>query len=263
MSSPMACDVYVQFFNGMPATRNLYDCHIGFRARGHRIIPFEAFDEGPEQSPTLKAITREDILCAGIPIFRKVMAHLGVAYKPLETYPVELRPFMGRSVRETTLREVQREYGITTRPFFIKPIAQKLFTGFTVTDRRDMLKVVHIEPETPVYVTPVVEFMSESRVYINRANVYGYHGGVIGVHTYEGNPMIFPDPKAITRMINAYPFGPVAYALDVGVVRIGGKRKTVLVEVNDATSLGNYGLPSPTYADMLECRWRQIVGHPS
>lgn len=261
MSNSMASDVYVQFFNGMPATRNLYDCHIGFRARGHRIIPFEAFDQGPEQSPTLKAITRDDILCAGIPIFRKVMTYLGIPYSPLETYPVELRPFMGRSVREATLGEIQREYNANTRPFFIKPVTQKLFTGFTVTDRRDMLKVVHVEPETPVYVTPVVDFLSECRVYINRANVYSYNG-IIGSHNYEGNPMIFPDPKTVARMINAYPFGPVAYALDVGVVKVNGKRKTVLVEVNDATSLGNYGLPSPTYADMLECRWRQIVGQP-
>ena len=51
-----------------------------------------------------------------------------------------------------------------------------------------------------------------------------------------------------------------AYALDVGVVRVGVALRTVLVEVNDGFALGLYpGCPSSWYAEMQVARWREMV----
>jgi hypothetical protein len=48
---------------------------------------------------------------------------------------------------------------------------------------------------------------------------------------------------------------PVSGSIDVGVTKDG---KTVLVEVNDSYSLGNYGIGSILYARMIEERWREL-----
>lgn len=257
----MANDVYVQYYNGIPATRNLFDCNIGFRARGHRIIPFEAFTEGPQESEILRNITREDILCAGIPIFRKTLAFLGIEYTGVDTYPAELRSFMGRTVHRTTFGQVRDIYSPESKPFFVKPVKQKLFTGFVVNGPMDMLKAIHVDDNEPVWVGDVVGFASEYRVYVNAGKRTYYPDGILACSNYEGNPLVFPDPATITKIVSTYnKTSPIAYAVDVGVVRRGKKLHTVVIEVNDATSLGNYGVPSPIYAEMLETRWREIVG---
>lgn len=253
----MARDVYVQYYEGVPATRNLYDCFVGFKSRGHRIIPFESFKGGPEEVPNLRSITRKDILCAGIPVFRKVCEYLQVPYTPLGTYPSEVQPFLGRTVTKTTMGSVRDTYTTETKPFFLKPDNQKVFTGLVVTTAMDLLRAVHVEDNEPVWVSGVVDFVSEYRVYVNKTNKYS-PDGIQGVGHYNGNPLVFPDPKTIRKIVNTYnKVSPVAYALDVGVA--SRKGETLVVEVNDATSLGNYGIPSPVYAQMLECRWDEIL----
>lgn len=256
----MASDVYVQFYDGIPATRNLYDSFIGFRARGHRVIPFEAFTNGPEESQILKNITRDDVVCCGIPIFRKVMKFLGVAYESIDTYPQALQEFFGRKITRTTLGAVRSTYTRESPSFFMKPVDQKLFTGLVIDSGRAMLRTVDYDDDTPVFVSDVVSFLSEHRVYVNQTNHWNQHG-ILGCRNYEGHPLIFPDRETVENIVSAFnENGPIAYAVDVGVIRRGDELKTVVVEVNDATCLGNYGLPSPLYAEMLEARYREIVG---
>jgi hypothetical protein len=54
---------------------------------------------------------------------------------------------------------------------------------------------------------------------------------------------------------------PVAYALDFGLTKKNNIYQDILVEVNDGTSLGNYGLDSIHYAEMLVARWFEIVAN--
>lgn len=49
---------------------------------------------------------------------------------------------------------------------------------------------------------------------------------------------------------------PVTYALDFGVTDEG---QTLLVEFNDFTSLGSYGLDPKLYASLITERWMELT----
>ncbi len=82
-------------------------------------------------------------------------------------------------------------------------------------------------------------------------------GKVINVASYKGNPLVFPDPQVVADAINAFQAAPVGYAMDWAV---DGSGRTILVEVNDGFSLGNYGVPGHLYTALIECRWRELMG---
>ena len=49
---------------------------------------------------------------------------------------------------------------------------------------------------------------------------------------------------------------PAGYGIDFGITDDG---KTLLVEVNDGHSLGNYNLRPVEYAKLLEARWDELA----
>lgn len=49
---------------------------------------------------------------------------------------------------------------------------------------------------------------------------------------------------------------PKAYGIDFGVLDTG---ETVLIEVNEGYSLGNYGLDDKDYTELIETRWNEII----
>ena len=61
------------------------------------------------------------------------------------------------------------------------------------------------------------------------------------------------------EIIKNYNNSPVAYGIDIG---IDNANNSFVVEVNDATSLGNYGLDSIRYSEMLIARWFELVTAP-
>lgn len=261
----MIPDVYIQCIDGIPATRNIYDCYIGFKIRGHRIIKFEPrsidLTESLESNEILKQITKKDILCAGIPVFRKVKEYLGIQSEELETYPTALELFLGRKITKTTLSELKDQFEIgNIGQIFLKPQKQKLFTGFVAKKRTDFLRIVGVDDSTIIYTSDIVNFISEYRVYVNQKNYFA-DDGIIGCALYHGDALVFPDPKKIKEIVQHFNKNgaPVAYALDVGVCVKHRKYQTLVVEVNDSTCLGNYGIPSTLYAQMIEARWEQIT----
>jgi ATP-grasp domain, R2K clade family 2 len=56
--------------------------------------------------------------------------------------------------------------------------------------------------------------------------------------------------------IAAYTDSPAAYAIDFGIVADG---RTLLVETNEAYSLGCYGLPELRYSSLIERRWQELL----
>jgi hypothetical protein len=259
---------YIQYFRGIPTTRNQYDLQLGLELRGYQIIPveidvtnFSEFD--PQTHPILKDFKREDILCSGIPVFRRVIKMLGIQYKEQETYPKVLTKFYGRTFKESTLGEVySRICSNNWSPTFVKPKKQqKLFTGFVAASGMDFLKVAALDEATEIYTSEPVQMISEYRVYVNRENLYASNG-IIGCHYYRGNPLIFPNKERVEEIINFFNLNgaPKAYGLDVAVIS-GSKRSkqnTIVVEVNGALQLGNYGMAPALYAEMLETAWKEF-----
>lgn len=81
----------------------------------------------------------------------------------------------------------------------------------------------------------------------------------MGLRQYKGDPLLFPDPAVIRAIIDAYRAPFVAHSVNVGIDAQG---RMLLVEMNDAYALGDYGLPSVTYAQMIEARWDEMCGAP-
>ena len=104
--------------------------------------------------------------------------------------------------------------------------------------------------DAEVYVSDIIDIVSEFRVYV-------VLGEIIAVKHYKKAWEKVPDKAFIENAIKQYATSPIAYGIDFAVIDSG---ETVVLEVNDACNLGNYGLDSTLYGEMIVSRWLEIVG---
>ena len=134
---------------------------------------------------------------------------------------------------------------------FIKPRGlSKKFTGRVVETLSDLRGTADQEYNVPIWVSEVVPFVREWRVFVR-------YGKVLDVRPYKGKWQLHYDDTVIERAVAAFTDAPCGYAMDFGVTAGG---KTLLVEVNDGYSLGAYGLFFVDYAKLLSARWAELTG---
>ena len=228
-----------------------------FRRRGYEVAPFTFADLGAGRlDADLLRRPGETVVWGPIGAVAGALDRAGRPRPPLLDFPAELAAFLGRRVRAGRLGEVRASDaagGPARWPVHVKPRTRhKLFPGVAVRAFRDLLPVAHLPADEPVWVQECIELRSEWRAIVLR-------GEVVHVAHYGGDPLAFPDPAAVAAGAAAFGSAPVAYGADWGVTAAG---KTVLVEVNDGYSLGNYGCPGHLYTAALECRWRELNGLP-
>lgn len=230
---------YVRYREDLPDGHNLCAAADGFSRLGVQIVPFYGFGDVEKMDD----LGPEAIVCGFICDVNEAMDRMGRPRPELEDYPKELFPFMDRSFKRTTLGEVKSHPGVEV---FVKPVQQKLFTG-RIWDNTHETRIVlaPYHDDTPVYVSGLVKFVSEYRSFINCREI-------LDVRRYRGDWSVAPDRKVVEAAVAECPPSPVAFALDWGVTDDG---RTLLVERNDATALGHYGLRPELYAQMMEARW--------
>ena len=234
---------------------NCYEAWEGFYKMGYDVGFFS--HSGDELSlPFDWELDRDTIVYGSIQSTRLALKKLGVEQPHALDYPGELTEFLGRKLERTTMGEFKRrldEYDFG-QPYFVKPVEHKLFSGVVVKNFADLIRIAHVPDDTEVWMSNFVNIKSEWRIFVLR-------GQVAGFKHYNGNAWMLPSKFQVERMIGAYKSAPVAYSLDVGVVAEGtAGNSTCLVEVNDAFALGAYGLPSIKYCQMIEARWKELVG---
>jgi hypothetical protein len=243
-------NAFVKTTKGNFPNQNFYLAWKGFDEMCYEVIKFE--EEDLENPSFWMSCSRSTPLFAGVTVFDKVLKKLGVNYKKIDTYPLILQPFMDRTVEKTTVGEFRKiwDKDEDVRPrLFMKPVEQKKFNGAVMNSILDWMPLATVPDDTEVYITQPVEFISEFRVYIQDQEILS------GKH-YAGDWTKIVDNGIVKEAIKTFkPQAPCAYALDFGVTDSG---KTTLIEFNDATSLGNYGLDSIHYAEMLASRWMEI-----
>lgn len=195
------------------------------------------------------------VLFGGVGTVRKAVERAKRPPPPNLDLPLSVRPWAKRKVWETTLGEIRRivdtEPG--NLPVHIKPRDhQKLFTGTVISAFRDLIPSAHVDRDVPVLAQEVVSLESEWRASVLRREV-------VHVGHYKGDPLRFPDPSVVREACAAFVDQPIACSMDWGVTTDG---ETVLIEVNDGFSLGNYGVAGGIYSAMIEARWRQLMGLP-
>lgn len=239
--------VYLQREGGEFSNINYLTAWLGFKEFGYE-TEFFCWDQIGQLN-----LARETIVTGGIPAVVKCLERLGFSVPDLPSIPPELAEYAGRRCHFATLGEVrERISNEEASPVFVKPIPRdrKLFNGTVVRRFRDLLPTAALPPETPVWCSDLVQFVSEYRVFVHQREV-------IGCKHYKGDFRVFPNFGVVDSAVAAFSTQPAAYGIDFGVTTSG---ETLLVEVNDGYALGCYGLGETRYARMIETRWRELVG---
>lgn len=241
---------------GEPRHAQMLAVNDAFWERGYEIVPFTQADlaEG-RLDADLHAEPERTLVVGAVGIVRKALVRCGRPEPPNLDFPAEIRPWTGRRIFETTfgrIRELVRAES-TELPLHVKPRDRhKLFKGTLVAAFRDLIPLVGVPNDEPVWAQEPVEFLSEWRATILR-------GRIVHVGWYKGDPLRFPDPEPLKAALAAFVSRPRGCGMDWGVTRCG---RTLLVEVNDGFALGNYGVPGHAYTAMIETRWRELRGLP-
>lgn len=235
--------VYIRYKEDLPESEMMFSALEGFYLRGVEHAPFYGFGD------------IQDLVDLGPDV--GVVGYVGDVWRALRKlgkpkpepvdYPDELEPWLGRTLERAVLGDVRNQ---TNAGVFVKPVNHKVFTGFVLTGSfDDAVRLAPYPPDEPVWLSPVVEFVSEYRVYLLRDEI-------LGCHYYRGDWSAAPSRSEVEAMVEAWGSKPVACTIDVGVDPDG---RTLLVECNDGYSFGNYGMICTKYARMLEARWQEMV----
>jgi hypothetical protein len=132
---------------------------------------------------------------------------------------------------------------------FIKPILTKEFPA-QVVEQMPLITYPEqtIKDFTECWVSEVVNFESEYRLFLNK-------GKLIGCKHYWGDYRISLDWKVVDQALSDIKVQPFGWCLDWGVT---DKGQTILIEANDGYSIGNYGLDGVDYAKLLRDRFLEI-----
>ena len=190
---------------------------------------------------------------------RRAMEVAGIEEPAPMGYPRRLAPWFHRNIQ-------MRRAGVLpglTGPRFVKPVATKLFNGFvhdpdgdatslSAHDLEQACVLTNIAAEEPVWVSEVVEFVSEVRYYVQG-------GHLIGQARYDADGEDnAPEPNMIQVQAAIACAGYTQpYTIDMGVLRSG---QTALVELNQAWAIGLYGtaLSSSAYLGFLREFWESL-----
>lgn len=198
-------------------------------------------------------ITKDDVFCGHVQICQYIWSQLNIKDPCIPNYPEELKEYFGRSIRQMRLkdfRKILQENENFGKTYFVKPIKNKLFTGFTCVTEQELSKL-DCSNNTEVYVSNYINFGAEFRAYI-------YKNKVVDCFRYWGDDWKVTTPsKDIEEMSKKIKINSVFFSLDVGIDSATGK--TLLMEVNDGYALGNYGLAPVDYAKYSSERCLEII----
>lgn len=218
----------------------------GFMEMGFEIVPYRTISEIYDK------VTSDDIVLDGITQCLTIFDKFGM-HPHLEDYPEVLKPFLGRVIWIDTINRINSrpdKWGI-----FVKPIKQKAFTGKVINSPRDLMGCGSCYENYDVYCSEILDIKREWRGFI-------LYDKLIDIRPYTGDYHYQYNPDIIDSVINAFKTWderPSACSIDFAVVQRGNNLSTIVLEVNDAYSLGNYGLRCIDYAKMVSARWSQLL----
>lgn len=246
--------IFILQTNGDFEPADLYQAYRGFKYLGYSIFPFEKADL--YNLP----LTKETIVVGDIKTVRASFDILGVKQPAILSMPPELEEYAYRPIWTSTLGKIREDIEKGS-PIFAKPLEHhKLFTGQVFSTFKDLIPTAHLSGDTRVLCSEPVNMIAEFRGYVHK-------GHLIGLKHYKGDWYEPPQSDTIFKIITEWKDQPIAYSIDIAMVPwIDGKcvedaydRKEVLIEINDAFALGNYGLHYIDYAKMIKDRWFEIV----
>ena len=146
--------------------------------------------------------------------------------------------------------------------FFVKPIQTKRFNGFVFKgfehegydeyDKEQLAKLIEFRLSEEVYISEVVNFIAEWRVYVRNYDILSicrYDDG-------DTEPLI---SMHLIMMKALDVLGNRTVAVDIGLLDNG---EFAVVELNDAWACGKYKeISNADYYRFLRTRWDEIISH--
>lgn len=233
--------VWIEKYNNEIADDYIFSAYLGFYSLGFKINFFNSFEE-IEFKPN-------DIVVSSIQITQKIMNSLNISLPNLYI-PTEVYEFCGRKIWKSTLKEIIDNYKKTKNKVFIKSVNIKEIPSQII----DFLPLITYENQEldyniDCYVSEIVDFVSEWRVFISNYEV-------VGCQNYLGDFKIYPDWNIINSCMKKLKWQPKGWTMDFGITK---DNKTLLIETNDGYSIGNYGLDGRIYAKLLLNRWNELI----
>lgn len=238
----------------IPRTVNIANAMYGFRELGAEIVPYHSVPE------ILDKVTRDDIVVDGIFQSEAIFKKFNVADPHIPYYPEVLNEFLGRKIWTDKINSIASDKEKWSVGYFVKPVTEKAFTGKTISSLSDLIGCGNEHEDFDVFVSEPIDILAEWRCFIlyDRIVDVRLYGGLSG-STYDGF-MYHYDSDVLKRILDAFlswDERPAACSIDICYTKDG---RTLLVECNDAYSLGSYGLNGIFYARMISARWSQILG---
>ena len=224
----------------------IFTAYMGLMQRGISCIFFEDIQEVPAFDLTKVRPGDCTIIIGYIEDTQKYFKRLGVKIPDPIHIPEILLPYCQREVKHTTLGEAKKERKL---PLFLKSYDLKLFPSGVISSKSSYDLLFPHPDDTKIITSEVLDIVSEYRIFVNK-------GRILGMKHYNGDFMVFPDTKIIDNILKDYINAPVSHSIDVGVTSDG---KTVLIECQDAWSIGSYGLEPKEYTRFLIDRWIEIL----
>jgi hypothetical protein len=237
---------YVKTNNGTFPNLNFFMAWEAFNTMGYSVTCFE------EKDIDTIPFSVDTPVFAGVTIFKRIIDKLGVDYAPFDCYPEVLKPYYGRTIVKSTLGEERAKFNKNPIPMFVKPVLPKQFIGNVWSSILNLIPLANIPDSAEVWVCEPINILSEFRVYV-------HDGEILGVKNYYGDWWRTPDPLFVDTVVKNYKPSPIAYGVDIGVADTEGR--CFVIEANDGCNLGNYGLDSIHYGEMIVSRWFEIVGN--
>lgn len=204
-------------------------------------------------------LTKNDFISGDIDVMLAAMKQLGIEYEYTD-YPEELKEFLCRKVWISTMKELRNELYDkgSINPVFVKPCGKlKRFTGHVIETIDDLAFCNNAGNQTKIWCSEPVDFVFECRCPVIEGHVEGYFPapGFENPEEWIKEKLDEKFELEVQKMAHCFQKAPKAYVLDVGILRTG---EIALIEVNDAFSLGQYGMPNDLYAKLLTTRWNEL-----
>lgn len=193
------------------------------------------------------ALEKETLVVGGIPSVHQSFKQLGIDIPTINDYPEEIKKFLHRNICIKLAKDINHF------PCFIKPALRlKKFTGFVINGREDLRGFVHVSGNELCYVSDIVNFVSEWRVFVLDQKILD----IRPCPTNNDNDKFELDLNQIEQAVKLLGNQKIGYAVDFGLL---DNHETALIEVNDGYSIGSYGLTKELYFSVLSNRWFQLM----
>lgn len=236
----------------IPHNYNFANAMYGFRELGAEIVPYHTIDEIYDD------LAKEDIVLDYIDQCNTIFRKFGVE-PHIPDYPDSMNPFWGRKIWKDTIDSIAANEEKWSAGYFVKPIRDKAFTGKIISSIADLVGCGNATENYEVLVSEPLDILAEWRGFITYDKLVDLRPYGMLLDRTRQSYLYHYDGLVVQKMMEIFcewEDRPAACSMDICYTKDG---RTLLVEFNDAYSLGAYGLPSIAYAKLISARWAQLL----